>query len=499
MSWEEVFALRSEKIEVLEQFLTDVNEQIRYQPMHAAVDEELRAHVEDKAQMYIEYGVGAEEAYKKAVRDMGDASALGIQMNDAHHLRIAKPLLALILFLMLVPGLGGNIFDWKGLKFDDLYFVWGSAVLTFIMLYGYPVLLKHTNVFLILFEAGCLGLCVLGLIARAAGYPAASGLLFTLFSPSVRFGVLQMAVPVAAVLLYRNRKHGWKCLIAAVAFEAILILLARYSHMSEYAYVPILTMLLTSFGIVLYMILKDYFTVNKKKGILAAFAGLAALLMLFCGIQWQDISENLQRFVNPDARASVSNAWDDSYNNVLIRELLGKAEVFGEIRLTEEELVRYGTSQWYYEDGEGSWNEGVGWDTLEKHVKYEMQFLDEPELEDILPQHYHNNYRIAYWILKTGWISGLLLLALILTTQAGLFITAYRIRNRLGCLVAISGSLALCIQNLFYLLGNFGCQFGAFGNLPFVSEGWVSITGTAIMAGLVLSAYRFDTVIKEQA
>ena len=128
-----------------------------------------------------------------------------------------------------------------------------------------------------------------------------------------------------------------------------------------------------------------------------------------------------------------------------------------------------------------------------------MQFLEEPALEDILPQHYHNNYRIAYWILKYGWIPGLLLLALVFLTQGVMFATAFRIRNRLGRLVAIAGSMTFGIQNLFYLLGNCGCQFGAFGNLPFISEGWVSITGTMVMAGLVLSAYRYDTVVREQA
>ena len=66
------------------------------------------------------------------------------------------------------------------------------------------------------------------------------------------------------------------------------------------------------------------------------------------------------------------------------------------------------------------------------------------------------------------------------------------------CSTALSGSLALSLQSLFYLAGNLGYQFGAFGNLPFVSEGLVSITGSAVMAGLVLSAYRFDTVLKEK-
>ena len=37
--------------------IKDVDEQIAYKPIRAAVNEELRAHVEDKAETYMEYGI----------------------------------------------------------------------------------------------------------------------------------------------------------------------------------------------------------------------------------------------------------------------------------------------------------------------------------------------------------------------------------------------------------------------------------------------------------
>lgn len=489
--------MRSEKYEVLEQFLQDVDEQVSYQPMHAAINEELRAHVEDKAEMYMDFGIEEKVAFEKAVRDMGDASALGIQMNEAHHLRLAKPLLGLILALTLI-GFTGNLmpFDLPDI-FDSLYFFWGMIVLGAVITWGYPILLKYAKEMLIVFAAGCLTLFGMLCIGAIFDLPAIDRILFRMFQPTVRFGVLQLTIPVITVLLYRKRRDGFKSLVFMFLFEAGIILMARLSYMSDYAYVPLLTMLISGVGIVFYMIGKDYLTVEKIKGIAVTVIGTALLMLLFCGLQWRIVSENIQMFINPGARAAVTNAWDDSYNNVLIREFLGRAELFGEIQLSEEELVRYGTSQWYYEDGEGEWSSEEF--PLEKHVAHSMQHLDEPELKDILPQHYKNNYRIAWWILKYGWIPAICLIAVIAATQLVMFWTAFRIRNRLGHLVAIAGSLELMIQNLFYLLGNFGHQFGAFGNLPFVSEGWVSITGTMIMAGLVLSAYRFDTVVKEEA
>ena len=76
--------------------------------------------------------------------------------------------------------------------------------------------------------------------------------------------------------------------------------------------------------------------------------------------------------------------------------------------------------------------------------------------------------------------------------------TAFRIRNGLGRLVSFSAGLLFALQTAVYLLEGLGFQFGGFPNLPFVAEGTISITGSAVLAGLILSAYRFDTVLEEK-
>ena len=123
--------MRSEQQERLERFLEDVDEQISYRPIHAALNEELRAHVEDKAEVYMEYGVEEDEAYDKAIRDMGDASVIGIEMNAAHHIRMAKPLLFSLLGLLCL-GVIGNFVD-RGFSLWEIsyngYFLWGLIVL----------------------------------------------------------------------------------------------------------------------------------------------------------------------------------------------------------------------------------------------------------------------------------------------------------------------------------------------------------------------------------
>lgn len=491
--------MHSEQQERLERFLEDVDEQISYRPIHAAVNEELRAHVEDKAAVYMEYGVEESEAYNKAIHDMGDASVIGIQMNAAHHLRIARPLLFSLLGLICL-GIIGNIVD-RGFFLEEIpcsgCFLWGLLVLILVAWYGYPLLLKHTGKILILLSAAGLLFLVSRIVILQIDRlnPSMAG--FYLYSPSVAFGILQLAIPASVVTLYRRRRQGLKSLLLIGGMQLFLLGLILLCHFWRYADAAFWTFLFSCLGVELYMIGKEYLNVDKKKGFGAAISCFLIISIVWAGIQGDLLYEELELFLNP--KAQTESPWQDGYNNVLIRELLGRAEWFGEIKLSEEELIRYGTAQWYYEDGPGVWGEANDLhQSLKEYVEYRMQFLDEPKLTDILPQHYRNNYRIAWWVLRYGRIPGIALTLLLFGAYGLLFITAFRIRNRLGRLVALAGSLAMWIQFLFYLLGNMGCQFGMFGNLPFVSEGLVSITGSSLMAGLILSAYRFDTVVTEK-
>lgn len=491
--------MRSEQQEKLMQFLEDVDEQISYKPVHAAVNEELRAHVEDKAEVYMEYGVEEDEAYDKAIRDMGDASVIGIQMNEAHHLRTAKPLLASLVGLICL-GVAGN-FVGRGFSLGEIlyngYFLWGFLVLMLVTWYGYPFLLKHTGKILIFLAVAGILFVVGRTVSSSMGIFLPSIAVVHLYSPSAVFGALQLAIPASVVFLYRRRHQGLRSILLVGGLQLLLLGLIAYCHFWGYADSAFLTFLCSCLGAELYMVRKEYLNVDKRKGFGTAIACFLILALVWAGSSGKGFYETLELFVNPAAQTDT--AWEDGYNNVLIRELLGRAKGFGAIELSEEELIRYETAQWYYEDGPGVWNGAGGVnETLESYVEYRMQFLDELELTDVLPQHYHNNYRIAWWILRYGWIPGIFLTLLLCGAYGLLLAAAFRIRNRLGRSVALVGGLAVWMQFLFYLLGNFGCQFGMFGNLPFVSEGLASITGSALTAGLILSAYRFDTVVAER-
>lgn len=512
----------SETYEAVENFLKDVDEQISCKLGLESVNEELRGHIEDKAFLYMEYGLEEKEAYKRSVRDMGAADVIGMELNKHHRLRLAKPLLILILLLMAVGITGGILEQQEAIsEFGpffaveaNFYYLWALAVMLVLMFRGYPLLLKHTKLVCGLFLAILLSVAVLYLgillpdgwdrILPLGGiWPGIFlGKAWSLVSSSAYFGVMQLAVPVGAVLFYRRRHQGYRAFLLFFCYQAVAVLCANLRFWNDRYYISVLILLLGCFGVSLYVAGRGWIGLPKKKGAAAALLSFCALLVLWAAPNWNQLRNSWEIFVNPGERASVTNAWDDSYNNVLIRDLLSRARAFGEIELTDEELMCYRTSQWYYEDGEGSWNyaqdSSMDFLDFEQHVETRSHNLThEPTLRDILPQYYMENYRISWWALAYGWVPALLLTLLCLALPALAWRTALSIRNPLGRLTALAGALVLAIQTVFYIVGCLGCQFGGFSNLPFVSEGVASLTGSAVLAGLILSAYRYDTVTAE--
>ena len=97
-----------------------------------------------------------------------------------------------------------------------------------------------------------------------------------------------------------------------------------------------------------------------------------------------------------------------------------------------------------------------------------------------------------------GRIPAAALMLLSISLPATLFFLTLRIRNCLGRTIALSGSLLLTLETLIYLIESMGFQFSHFSNLPFLAEGWSSITITALSVGMVLSVWRYDRVVTEK-
>ena len=71
----------------VEQYIYSVCDQIEYEKIHSFISDELCAHIDDQKQEYMDKGLAAAEAERKAVEDMGDPIEVGKELNRIHRIR----------------------------------------------------------------------------------------------------------------------------------------------------------------------------------------------------------------------------------------------------------------------------------------------------------------------------------------------------------------------------------------------------------------------------
>lgn len=479
-----------------EDFLDDVAEQIAYKPLRPAVVKELKDHIEDRAEEYQAEGLSRSQAVKKAVDAMGDGVSIGTEINAVRHVRTDWLLVALTA-LLLAAGLTAETvlaqipeLSVRGIRF----YLAGVLLLVLIVYKGYPFLIRHQKPLLVL---AAVLFSLEAVLFRLMKYNLASEtvreflFLFPFPWSMLDYYAFMLTGPVAVILLYRLRKHAKKAMAAALLLTAAAFFL-HYSVDTVFTIAQSAGFLFSMIGTLLFMIRRDIFSGDRKKLWSFAAAGSLALLLAYALLPGQ--AWYFHAFVNPDAVAR--STWDDAYNGVLIQELLSRAPVAGSISLTQEELMEYGTGEWYFSSGDARQAAAEGKKPFSAARSFPFhKDTNTVALWDILPQHYANNYLLAVSILRFGWLFGIALLAAVAAFYAVLFSCIYKIRGALAGAVAFHCGLCLLFQSLFYILGNFGFQYGSFTNLPLISEGRLSIMVNMLLLGFIFSAYRYDQVI----
>lgn len=482
------------------EFLEDAADQIAYKPLRPAVIQELKDHIEDRAEEFESEGMSPEEARRKAVGAMGDAVEIGTGINAIRCVRSSRLLFLLTFFLMLSGLAAAAYMYWNPEQMANgfHYYLPGAAALLFTSWKGYPWLIRRQRLLLTVLCSLLLLEALPSLFLRLSQSEAFSDYLklpdhmfYFPWHMAGYYSVLMMA-PLLAFLLYRMRRRGQKAVLAAVFAACAAVLF--YFYVDDYFVLSALAVFLFSaLGTLWFMILRGVLTGPKNRLCITAAAGCAAVIGIFCALPSQ--ASYLREFAAPDREAY--EMWDDSYNGVLMKELLSRAPLAGPISLTPEEMMYYGTGEWYFgEEGKGVLDsEYEGWSgdgPLPYIIRYDASNVT---LWDILPQHYHNNYLIAILILNYGWLPGIVFLAAIAAFYFALFTCIFRTRGALAGSLAFCCGLSLLSQTLLYVLGNFGFQYAAFTNLPLISEGSLSILVNMLLLGFVFSAYRYDRVI----
>lgn len=453
---------------------------------------------------YESQGLSPADAERQAIGGMGDAISIGTELNEAHRLQKFPQLIFITALLLLtgfllsafmhrMPEQGANGF---------LYYIPGGVLLIFTALRGYPLLIRYRK-WLALF------ICFL--------YSAQMILFFLrkyigirLVTPSAVYFATLLSAPVITVLLYCSRRSRKKFLAAAFGCAGMWMLFIYSSgfYLSDTATI---IFLLSMLGTACFMIHRQILSGRKKS---AYSIALVFLLLLGSPLFLTDSGRaKAETFLAP--QSAIYSTWDDTYNGILVQELLSRTPLAHGLNLSPAEMMDYGTGAWYFsthdtqsigldatgiqtdeqrkefqEKSDALWDQGY----LPRYINYQA---DDVTLWDILPQHYHNNYLITVSIFLFGWLPGLALIGVIGLFYLFLFSCIARIHGHLASSLAFCCGQCLLWQGIFYLLGNFGYQYASFPNLPLVSEGKLSIVFNMLLLGMIISAYRFDHVIEE--
>lgn len=462
-------------------FIEDVEQQIQYKPVVPNVSQELLDHIEDRAYDYQLDGASEEESIKNAVKDLGDPSAVGVMLNETHKVQnswygfwavialVGLGWMRIILaFIDRNPGDGGSYFRIPFRIPSIAILIYGVLTLLIVMRRGYPWIVQHTKEVLHIFTKVFMLLIPLGVFQMFAH----TGFLFRMPFDRIEVVLLLLSSVVIPVFAYKMRRKGLNGLLIVLAVCALITFETTVSPWVFDAFNYRVIFIVSIFITLMFMGYKGLFNINPTKAMIVITIGTLAIGTL--GIGHIENFKWLGRvFLTPEVEATRWSA--DAYNSVLIKELLSKSKMIGKINLTQEELDSYYDTTWYLEE------------TFKQPV--------DVKLDDILPQYHFNNYRLAYWVIHYGWIPAIILTSSIVAVGLFLLVTSLKINNSLGKLIALSGSTVILMQMLLYILCNLGHQLGRPSALPFVSESMATAIANMILAGLILSAYRYDKVI----
>lgn len=440
----------------IKEFLSRMCEQIKYQPIHKEIAEEMENHLLEAKENFVLEGMQEKEAEEEATKQMGNAEEIGKKLNQIHRPKLDWKLLMNTFVLMCF----GGVILWIKAKTTDaingIFLRYAGAVCLGIFMSIGVYFMDYRKLFK---SPKMLYLIATLLIVLTFNFGASLNGKKSWMS----LGGISIAIPVLAVPFYilafigfiQNVNKGQQGKIRVLKKEIIISIdilkVIILTAISLYALLLVST--ITSavvLGIVYLMITTAKLAEEKENRIkkivkLWGITFLIGLLIVFLCID--DIP--VQRFIvafSPE-KDPAGGGWI-GINQKLI---LNSANLFGEA-------------------GDMS-------NTLE--------VFDEG-----------TNFAFLSILAHYGWIVAIVMLIAIVTFSVKLIINAVKIKDMYGKLVIVGISSLFILQSIFNLLMNLNLGIKSDFNIPFISYGNTNLVINMVCLALVLSVYRRKDIIK---
>lgn len=429
------------KPETIQEYLTAIEEQIRWKRARPVVALELQRHLEDQRDAFLEEGSTPKDAERLAVEEMGDPVSVGAELDHIHR---PKPQWGLLGLTVLLAIIGSVLRVWLTARWtissiDPVRTLAALLVGTACLLAGYfldyAVLGRHAvAVYVGAVIAGVLALWLSPEVNNASYY--------------TRYVVLCYPV-VYAIWLYFCRQKHWKGVLLAMAGGVPLALICLAAPSTT----GLLLLLLVGFALLLVAGWDDWFEIGRRKSMAVPLVCAGAMIGTACyGIFFRGYLQNRwTMLVHPEL-----DPYGAGYQAMSVRRALSIAR------------------RW----GEGQWNDVVS-----------------PYSYDYTVPGCEGDFFLTTIIYKLGWLPFLMLVLAVAFLLLWLLHRCLRQRNPFGRLVALSVVLALGLQGVFSIFLNMGFVLTSV-HMPFLVGNLHMVLDMGLI-GMALSVFRESSIVRE--
>lgn len=438
----------------MEEYLRILAEQMRCKKAREAVCEEIRTHIEEQAEEFQQQGMTKEKAMEAAIKDMGDPVETGIALDGVHRPQMAWGMILFMTVIGLVSILLHTAIGLQNENLGEAYIlrqagtvIIGILAMLAVCRLDYSVVAKYAKLIasaFILLQWGML-------ICRGFLTNGAEGEI--MLAAQLRKGTIPffyLYVPVYGAVIYRYHGEGKKGVLKSLLWLVLPLLPCRkYAGVSTE--ILLLFQMLCLLSIAVQM---DWFTVRKKALLQSMCWGMTLLLPILLPIGGGILLllKGAPNYQIERIHAFVTNTSSDyTYISDVLLKILQNSHFIGK-------------------------------------GDFPMEIAEE------LPG--CNSDYILMFLGGTYGVFAIVILAIgLLFLIMRIFRISFRQKNQLGKIMGCGCGLVFLVLTAFNYMQNLTLLPTASSVLPFFSANGMGTVVFYILMGIVLSIYRYKSVL----
>ncbi len=429
-----------------------VCEQIRWKKAQNIVSMEIENHILDQRDAYLADGDDEATATQKAVKQMGDAVYVGLELDKTHKPKAQWAMITLTSILMLIGIFANsivNVYQYSLKDFSVIPFVIAFGIFMICYFGDFTLLGKYPTLFYYL-------LIIISVLILFMGGNINGRSFWMIGDASISLSYLSLLFPlVYALFVYAMRNKGYVgILLCGIGYLPLAVILFFVP-----TFVGFLLFTISALLVLFLSIARGWFGVDKRKGFVMVLipilivSALGVISILNNNYQFERLINRINQVKNP-----YSDRYESDYIYYNIREILYNAQLMGKGTIPaifEGSIPLVGTSD--------------------------------------------TDYMLTILTHQFGWIAFISIMSVIILFSILAFRHILKQKNMLGTLVAFSILTTFVIQVLFYMFSNLGYGFFGALSLPFISYGRTSLFINAALIGFMLSVFRTGDVYRDEA